>query len=422
VTPDQLTTYTLECTGLSGSITRSVSVDIAPPPTLTLDLTRATIATGGTSEISWSATHVTSCVASGGWSGPRGVGPASETVTPLVSSDFVLTCTGLGDPAIETVRVVVEADRAVGRLSSWGEDVEIVGTLAIVASYEDGLIVLDLSNPFAPIVVESFDPGVCENRTPYGSEQLPFTLEAVEVVGSLAYLSAAQCGMWIVDLSDLSSGPLAIFDTDGWTESVDVEGGVAYVADFNGGVAIIDVADPSNPRLLTIVGYDDPGFGAAVAVEVVGDLAYVASIEGLRILDVTNPEAAFEIGALDTASLPQGVPQSVTVIGQTVYLPVWVAGLLVVDVSTPEAPTPVANLPTGLAAYHFAADGDRGYLAEGSDGVRVLDITNTRAPFELDRIVLGKFVWDVAIMNGSVVVTFGDTSDGSGGLQVIVDR
>jgi len=203
---------------------------------------------------------------------------------------------------------------------------------------------------------------------------------------------------------------------------VHVDGDVAYVADFNGGVAVIDVADPLDPRLLTLVGFDDPGFGAALAIEVVGDLAYVATVEGLRVLDVTDPAAAFEIGAFDTASLPGAVPQDVTIIGQTAYLASWMAGLLVIDVSTPEAPTPVAVLPTSLATYHVAATEDRAYLAEGSDGVRVLDITNPSAPVELERIQLGKFVWDVEIMNGSVVVSFGDTRDSSGGLQVIVDR
>jgi hypothetical protein len=201
-----------------------------------------------------------------------------------------------------------------------------------------------------------------------------------------------------------------------------VDGRYAYVSDYNGGVLIYDVADPSAPLEIARVGFDDPVMGAVLDIDVVGDHAYVASASGLRILDVSDPSQAFEVGRFDTNEVLGEVPQDIHVVGSIAYMPVWMTGMLIMDVTSPDDPSPLASVPTAYAIYKVETEGNAAFIAEGVEGVRVLDISNPASPVELERIQLGKFVWNLERIDGRTVITFGDEPDGSGGIQVIVDR
>ncbi len=64
-------------------------------PTVTLSAAPATITLGQSSTLSWSSSTGTTCTASGGWSGTRGVS-GTESVTPTAagSATYTLACTG----------------------------------------------------------------------------------------------------------------------------------------------------------------------------------------------------------------------------------------------------------------------------------------------------------------------------------------
>ncbi len=79
--------------------------------------------------------------------------------------------------------------------------------------------------------------------------------------------------------------------------AVAVVDGLAYDAHGASGLRIIDVSNPAAPVELGAL--DTPGF--AMGIEVVGGLAYVANgTSGLRIIDVSNPSAPVELGALSS--------------------------------------------------------------------------------------------------------------------------
>jgi hypothetical protein len=89
--------FTLTCTGLGGTSSKTVGVEVInplAPPTLTFSASPASISAGGGSTLTWSTTNVTSCHASSGWSGSR---PAngSAVVGPLYATAiYALTCVG----------------------------------------------------------------------------------------------------------------------------------------------------------------------------------------------------------------------------------------------------------------------------------------------------------------------------------------
>lgn len=102
------TTITLECSGPGGTAQASVTITIKPP-TVSLTASPSSIAPGGSSTLSWSAsTGLTSCTATGGWSGGKSVPSGSEGTGSLSSSTtYNLSCTGPAGSASASATVTV---------------------------------------------------------------------------------------------------------------------------------------------------------------------------------------------------------------------------------------------------------------------------------------------------------------------------
>ena len=99
--------YTLTCDGPGGTIARTVAVGVTAP-TLTLTASSAAVDLGSPVTLTWHATNATACVASGAWTGAKGVdGPS--TVNVNANSLYVLTCDGPGGSIAQTVAVTVKA-------------------------------------------------------------------------------------------------------------------------------------------------------------------------------------------------------------------------------------------------------------------------------------------------------------------------
>ncbi|RMH74775.1 MAG: T9SS C-terminal target domain-containing protein, partial [Calditrichaeota bacterium] len=146
--------------------------------------------------------------------------------------------------------------------------VYVSGSHAYVADRYDGLRIIDVSDPTAPVEVGFYDTGD-EARGVY-------------VSGSHAYVADWLDGLRIIDVSD-PTAPVEVgfYDTGEWARGVYVSGSHAYVADDYDGLRIIDVSDPTAP---VEVGFYDTG-GYARGVYVSGNHAYVADgVDGLYII------------------------------------------------------------------------------------------------------------------------------------------
>lgn len=108
ITPTTSTTYTVSCgNGVStSSDSVTVTVILPPAPTVTLGAEPDTIEEGDGTNVEWSTTNADSCIASGGWSGPKDV-QGFEEVTPTVTTEYVLTCINAGGEGQGTTTVTV---------------------------------------------------------------------------------------------------------------------------------------------------------------------------------------------------------------------------------------------------------------------------------------------------------------------------
>ena len=103
-------TYTLSCTGIGGSASKSVTVTVSPnvpAPTVSLNASPANVANGGTSTLTWSSTNATSCTAGGAWSGNKTTSGSQSTGPLSASSTYTLNCTGTGGSASQSATVTV---------------------------------------------------------------------------------------------------------------------------------------------------------------------------------------------------------------------------------------------------------------------------------------------------------------------------
>ena len=82
-------------------------------PSVTLTASPSTVSPGSSSTLSWDSSNADSCVASGAWSGPRGLS-GSTTVTPSSTSTYTLSCTGNGETVSVSRTVTVSSGSAAG--------------------------------------------------------------------------------------------------------------------------------------------------------------------------------------------------------------------------------------------------------------------------------------------------------------------
>src|SRR3989338_122928 len=143
----------------------------------------------------------------------------------------------------------------------------------------------------------------------------------------------------------------------------------AYVAASADGLRVIDITDPNNPAL---VGQEDTDPGTAYSVVVSGNYAYVAYSSGLAIFDVSVPSAPVKIG--DTVG---GSGDDLALSGNYVYLLSNAAGLRSIDITDPYNPQVFDTLNVGTGTLeNLEISGHFAYITDTDDGLFVIDISN----------------------------------------------
>jgi hypothetical protein len=147
--------------------------------------------------------------------------------------------------------------------------------------------------------------------------------------------------------------------------------------------------------------------GATYAVAAQGNYAYIGVGPRLVILDVSDPARPVVVG--QTGALP-GVVLGLAVAGSYAYVADRDAGLRVVDVSDPDAPVEIGFYDTPGSASGVALIGSYAYVADGDSGLRVINVSNPAAPVEADSYDTPGFAAGVAVAGSYVYV--GDRDGG----------
>ena len=216
--------------------------------------------------------------------------------------------------------------------------------------------VMDVSNPAAPVQIATipthggaFKSVLAENRL---------------------YVSHQMEGMVIVDVAD-PANPVVLGTLPDRATAIAVKGNTAYVGSNDSILLSVDVSDPAQPVIV-----DSTEVGGAFDMDISGDLLFVAlGSDGMRVLDISNPEAPQLRGSmpLQTGRYVSALSVAAGRPGR-VYLGASFGGLLAVDVSNPEQPVTLAAETSG-EALSILIDGNTLYAARGDAGLDIFDIT-----------------------------------------------
>jgi hypothetical protein len=283
----------------------------------------------------------------------------------------------------------------VGELFSGARAVAVADGLAYVAARVSGspdrsikgsLQVIDVSNPAAPVgLINPLFAG--ESR-------------GVAEGGGLAYVAVGNNPRFSVPSSlrviDPALGQRDSLYFPTRLDDVAVAGGLAYVVGSS--LQVIDASLPLSP----LGSLDTPGVDVAIA----GELAHVVADFSLRTIDVSNPAAPVEVGAINTP----GRASAVAVAGGLVYVGVEnssvdLGSLRVIDVSIPAAPAELGAISLFDRVTNVAVVGGLAYVATGGSGLRLVDVSNPTAPVDLGGV--GGFFEDVAAADGLAYVVGG---------------
>jgi hypothetical protein len=197
-----------------------------------------------------------------------------------------------------------------------------------------------------------------------------------------------EAGLMIVDASDpfnphLSSflqiqeppGPGRVSTTDG----VAVRDNYVYVAASGGGLKVVDVSQPTNPHIVAECSWTD---NVIYDVKLSGNYAYLVDWGGgnsLAICDISDPLHPIHRSSLPVTDAVATTIQRLVVHDPWVYLADGSQGIAWVDISNPVTPTLAGHIDTvGYANDLFTVNG-RVFVADDEGGLVIYSETALHA-------------------------------------------
>lgn len=291
-------------------------------------------------------------------------------------------------------------------LPSTAEGVATTGTYAYIAAGGAGLQIYDIANPASPTWVAAVD------SISWG--------EGVVISQPYAYLAHGGKTS-IFDISDPANPALVSQISSfsgGWHQDVNVRSGYAYICEYDFGIQVVDVTNPASPQQANWL---DTGNRTAFMV-FDGNYGYVANGDsGMRVIDVSVPSSPVEVGLFATNTRVRKVWFGAITIGGSPTGHIYCAAesaILAVNVSDPASMSLSGSLEVAAAAdgdaFATFVEGTTAYVAYGSAGLRILDVTNPGNIVELGNIDTPGDAREVVVKDGVAFV-----ADRDEGVRVI---
>lgn len=212
----------------------------------------------------------------------------------------------------------------------------------------------------------------------------------IHMAYAFIYVADAEEGLVMVSAANILDGnPLnnylkkdVVFNPDGLlhgARSVTVIGTNVYVG-CDAGLVVVSVDDPFKPRVTSVLGA--PAVNDVRDVEAQFRYAFVADADGVKVLDITNPQVPVPVSVVHLKEAYKVYPARTYA-----YVAAGHEGLVILDIERPEQPVidqvfnadgqinDVRDVKLGITyTSQFA------YLADGHNGLRVVQLTSTDTP------------------------------------------
>lgn len=317
------------------------------------------------------------------------VHPLSHRVSALLGCALMVV-----GASIEASAQDVKFVRA-GSIPGPADLVEVHGRHAYVAGGRT-LTLVDVSNPAAPKRV--------------GAYTFPEKIWGFRVLEPLVYVAADFFGLGILDVSNAAAPTLrGSLKTPGQAKNVAVVGMRAAVADHMSGVDHIDVSNPAKPVSLGSFFLD--GYARDVAAS--GSIAYaVDAPTGLYVFDLSKPGGLDAVSTQQSATAPGSIVVAEDARSPRVALLVGGGSLQVYDISNPLTPVKAATFRTTSGRpRRVALSGSVAYVADGDEGVQLVDLTTPSKPTPIGALKTAAPARDVAVAGSTIFVVVGSPAE-----------
>jgi hypothetical protein len=213
---------------------------------------------------------------------------------------------------------------------------------------------------------------------------------SVHAMYGYLYVSDLEEGLVMVGVATLLDGnPLnnflkrdLVFNPGGilaGARSITISGTNAWIC-CNAGIVVVSIADPKCPRVVTVIG--TPEVSRPTSVEIQFRHAFVCDAEGFKTFDVTDVAAPVPL-----ATVPMATAHRAYIARTYAYVAAGSQGLVIVDVTNPGEPfidqcfdaggcmNDVRDVKLGVAYVSQFA-----YVADGANGLRVVQLTGPDTP------------------------------------------
>lgn len=306
---------------------------------------------------------------------------------------------------------------------------QLEGNYLYVASGSDGLSVLDLTNPQAPVKIGEYVESewvhaiavtsslivlgaaggqvlILDNANPsaptlLGQVQIAGDVTQVLLNQNLLIVLEQQTGVSLWDFSTPTSpASLSSFSTGGWSTDLALRNDTLLVADWFDGVGIFNISNPTRP--LSITSFMPNGLPEAMDLQ--GDfLALADGDQGVELWIV----GAFIYPELQSQAIIPGSAQDAIFTDGYIYEAAGDAGLRVWNANLQPA-EPIAQLQTPGWANSIELSQSWIYLSDGFGGLRIFD--RSSPPAEAFAIATEEYAGALSINgNSAVYVAQGDS-------------
>lgn len=209
--------------------------------------------------------------------------------------------------------------------------------------------------------------------------------QVMHPVYKYAFITDAEEGLIATDIQTLADGEArnnGVTRAMTWNENGVLNGarhlalaGTTFYVATDLGIVVLDLDDPLKPRYIKTIAIAD-----ARASQVQFRYLFVTAKDGLHVVDITKPENAFEVAS---AMLPLRDARKLHVARTYAYIANGADGLAIVDVTNPELPklyemfnaggklTDARDVIVGTTNASLFA-----YVADGVNGLKVIQLTS----------------------------------------------
>jgi hypothetical protein len=193
----------------------------------------------------------------------------------------------------------------------------------------------------------------------------PGVSKRIESVGNVAFVADSGAGLILLDITDPALPQLIDSDISGTTTddlALAANDGLLVTSTCTE-CSIFDLTSPAAPLLRGKVALSELGSACQVRVAASGSTAYVVGDRALVCIDLTNPESPRVIGRFEIGGIRA---RDVKVAGSIAYVAAEI-GLVAMDITNPK--TPIVLPGDGGGMYHtLEIDGTRAVARRDSQG------------------------------------------------------